>query len=201
MFPVGLPPIKLAQDRRTRRDISALEAEDPAGAQQLKTQIDEGLSIVEQEFSECMEEDGDRARLNVAILKMIAAATTPSSSTRTAACAGSARALRHPARPLGQAPEVGHQGPDDVGLAARGREADCLAERLQRPARGGPAAGDRGLHPGPAHPGPVAHLPGDLLRGDRWHPRVLRRRELPLPVPAVVPAPRRALRALLRRAL
>jgi hypothetical protein len=27
--------------------------------------------MVEQEFSECMEEDGDRARLNVAILKMI----------------------------------------------------------------------------------------------------------------------------------
>jgi hypothetical protein len=72
MFPIGLPPMKLAQDRRTRQDIIALEAEQPDQAQQLKTQIDQGLSMVEQEFSECMEEDGDRARLNVAILKMIA---------------------------------------------------------------------------------------------------------------------------------
>lgn len=71
MFPVGLPPMKLAQDRRTRRDIIQLEQSQPDQAQQLKTQIDEGLSLVEQEFSECMEEDGDRARLNVAILKMI----------------------------------------------------------------------------------------------------------------------------------
>lgn len=71
MFPIGLSPIKLAQDRRTRRDLAQMEAQDPAGAQKIKTEIDEGLSIVEQEFSECMEEDGDRARLNVGILKML----------------------------------------------------------------------------------------------------------------------------------
>jgi hypothetical protein len=71
MFPVGLSPIKLAQDRRTRRDIIQLEQSNPDQAQALKTQIDQGLSLVEQEFSECMEEDGDHAQLNMAILKKI----------------------------------------------------------------------------------------------------------------------------------
>lgn len=71
MFPVGLPPMKLAQDRRTQRDIIQLEASDPNQAQALRTQIDLGLSLVEQEFSDCMEEDGDRAHLNIAILKNI----------------------------------------------------------------------------------------------------------------------------------
>lgn len=71
MFPVGRPPMKLGQDRSARRDLTELEATDPAQAQELKTQIDQGLSLVEGEFSEAMEEDGDRARLSIAVLKML----------------------------------------------------------------------------------------------------------------------------------
>jgi hypothetical protein len=71
MFPIGLAPMKLAQNRKASRDIIALEQQDPDKAQELKTQIDQGLSIVETEFSDCMEEDGDRPRLGVAALKLI----------------------------------------------------------------------------------------------------------------------------------
>jgi hypothetical protein len=71
MFPVGLPPMKLAPDRSAQRDLIALERQQPDQAQMLRTQIDQGLSMVEQEFSDEMEKDGDRAALNISILKMI----------------------------------------------------------------------------------------------------------------------------------
>lgn len=68
LFPAGRPPMKLKQDRKSAMDLMKLP-EDERG--KLKADIDKGLSMVEQEFVEAMDEDGDRARLNIAALKLI----------------------------------------------------------------------------------------------------------------------------------
>ncbi len=71
LFPVGQPPMKLKPGADTQASLVAMAAEDPDEAGSLAASIDTGLSAVEQEFVECVDEDGDRAKLAVGALKLI----------------------------------------------------------------------------------------------------------------------------------
>lgn len=68
LFPPGIPCIKLEQTRKALQDLQQL---DPDTRGMLKAQIDLGLSKVEQDFADCIEEDGDRFKLFDGIRKMI----------------------------------------------------------------------------------------------------------------------------------
>lgn len=59
-FPSGLSFIKLKQSKKSLKGLAAM---DPQTRGELKAAIDEGLSQVEREFTECVEEDGDRVVL------------------------------------------------------------------------------------------------------------------------------------------
>jgi hypothetical protein len=60
MFPPGTSFVKLDPTRETLRSMLELT---PTQRGQLKAEIDKGLSLVEKELMDCMEEDGDRWRL------------------------------------------------------------------------------------------------------------------------------------------
>lgn len=71
LFPVGLPPMKLKPGQATQQGIIELASQDPDKAGALEASIDLGLSRVEQEFVEAVEEDGDRAKLAIGALKLL----------------------------------------------------------------------------------------------------------------------------------
>jgi hypothetical protein len=71
LFPVGRPPMKLKPGQDTEANLLQMAAQDPDQAGQLASAIDLGLSGVEQEFVECVDEDGDRAKLAVGALKLL----------------------------------------------------------------------------------------------------------------------------------
>ena len=60
MFPPGTSFVKLDPTRKTLQSLLELT---PTQRGQLKAEIDKGLSVVEKELMDCMEEDGDRWRL------------------------------------------------------------------------------------------------------------------------------------------
>ena len=68
LFPPGRPPMKL---KASRNALIAMAELDSAKQGELKAEIDKGLSMVEHEFVDACEEDADRARLFVAVLKLI----------------------------------------------------------------------------------------------------------------------------------
>lgn len=68
LFPAGRPNFKAEQDKRTQQDLQQLDPEERA---QIKAIIDQGLSSLEQEVATAIEEDGDRARMFVAALRML----------------------------------------------------------------------------------------------------------------------------------
>jgi hypothetical protein len=68
LFPPGIPCVKLEQTRKALQDLNQL---DPDTRGQLKAAIDLGLSRVEQDFADCIEEDGDRFKLFDGIRKLI----------------------------------------------------------------------------------------------------------------------------------
>lgn len=68
LFPPGIPFINLKQTKKALRDLQELD-EEVRG--KLKAAIDKGLSGVEQEFIEGVEEDGDRWRLFDALRHMV----------------------------------------------------------------------------------------------------------------------------------
>lgn len=68
LFPSGRPAFKADQDKRTMQDLLALtEAEQV----RVKGIIRQGLSQLEQDVTEAFEEDGDRARMHTAALRLI----------------------------------------------------------------------------------------------------------------------------------
>lgn len=68
LFPAGRPNFKAEQDKRTQQDLLSL---DPNEQARIKQVIDLGLSKLETEVASAIEEDGDRARMFVAALRMI----------------------------------------------------------------------------------------------------------------------------------
>lgn len=68
LFPAGRPNFKAMQDKRTMQDLLALPEQEQATIKQV---IDMGLSKLETDVAEAIEEDGDRARMFVAALRMI----------------------------------------------------------------------------------------------------------------------------------
>lgn len=68
MFPPGLPFIKLKQSKKSLNDLMRLP-QDQRG--DLKAQIDQGLSVVEQEFADEIALDGDSAHLFNSVRHMI----------------------------------------------------------------------------------------------------------------------------------
>ena len=68
LFPAGRPNFKAEQDKRTQQDLQQLPPDERA---EIKAIIDQGLSTLEQEVAAAIEEDGDRARMFVAALRML----------------------------------------------------------------------------------------------------------------------------------
>lgn len=73
LFPPGIPFIKLKQTKAALQGLAQLS--DPDARGKLKAEIDKGLSAVEMEFIEGVEEDGDRFRLFDGVLHMIVGGT------------------------------------------------------------------------------------------------------------------------------
>jgi hypothetical protein len=68
LFPAGVPWIKLRQSRQGLADLAELP---PEIAGQLRAEIAAALSIVEQDFTEEVEVDGDRFRLFTAVKRLL----------------------------------------------------------------------------------------------------------------------------------
>lgn len=68
LFPAGRPNFKAQEDPRTTGDLEVLPEEERA---KVKTIIRTGLSRMEQATAEAIEEDGDRARMFVAALRLL----------------------------------------------------------------------------------------------------------------------------------
>jgi hypothetical protein len=75
MFPAGRPPMKLKQDRRTNRPPQAGTDGQPTRRRSKGRRSKRASPRWRSEFSEAMEEDGDRAKLNVAARKQIVGGT------------------------------------------------------------------------------------------------------------------------------
>lgn len=68
LFPAGRPNFKAQQDKRTQADLSQLP---PQERVRILSVIRQGLSRLEQDTAEAIEEDGDRARMFVAALRLL----------------------------------------------------------------------------------------------------------------------------------
>ena len=68
LFPAGRPNFKAQQDKRTQQDLTQLPPEEQARVTSI---IRSGLSRLEQDTAEAIEEDGDRARMFVAALRLL----------------------------------------------------------------------------------------------------------------------------------
>lgn len=68
LFPAGRPNFKAEQDRKTQADLSQLPPDERAKIAQV---IRQGLSKLEQDTAAAIEEDGDRARMFVAALRLL----------------------------------------------------------------------------------------------------------------------------------
>lgn len=68
LFPAGRPNFKAEQDKRTLQDLSQLP---PDQQEKINEVIQAGLSKLEQDVASAIEEDGDRARMFVAALRLL----------------------------------------------------------------------------------------------------------------------------------
>lgn len=68
LFPAGRPNFKAEQDKRTAQDLEAMPEDEKAQVQAI---IRTGLSKLEQDVATAIEEDGDRARMFTAALRLL----------------------------------------------------------------------------------------------------------------------------------